>query len=128
MCEEELRIERYNVTVFNAIGESPIIELLQYISENYTCGETLCFNEHGGEVVRSYYILLLAHNASGFDNWIVLKSLDRETKNIKIIKISRGLIFISFRCGVKLDGDMRNSLNSHVLNPILKALKANREN
>ena len=44
----------------------------------------------------------VAHNSSGFDSWVVLNSLVEEITELKIIKTARGLISLSFRCGVKI--------------------------
>ena len=46
--------------------------------------------------------MLVAHNSSGFDSWVVLNSLIKEITDLKIIKTARGLISLSFRCGVKI--------------------------
>ena len=46
--------------------------------------------------------MLVAHNSSGFDKWVVLNSLIKEITDLKIIKTARGLISLSFRCGVKI--------------------------
>ena len=45
------------------------------------------------------------HNASGFDNYIVLNSLPNCYKCIKIIKTSRGLINLSFKAGSVVEND-----------------------
>ena len=45
---------------------------------------------------------MVAHNARGFDSWVVLNSLVKEITEIKNIKTARGLISLSFRCGVKI--------------------------
>ena len=47
-------------------------------------------------------ILLFAHNSSGFDSWVVLNSLVKDITELKIVKTARGLISLSFRCGVKI--------------------------
>ena len=46
---------------------------------------------------------MVAHNSSSFDSWVVLNSLVKEKTELKIVKTSRGLISLSFHCGVKLD-------------------------
>ena len=53
-------------------------------------------------MVISYRLLLVAHNATRFDSWIVLNSLVKEIAEFKIIKTARGLISLSIRCGVKI--------------------------
>ena len=45
---------------------------------------------------------MVAHSSSGFDGWVVLNSKVKEITELKIIKTTRGLISLSFRCGVKI--------------------------
>ena len=44
---------------------------------------------------------MVAHNSSGFDSWVVLKFLVKRITEIKILKTAKGLISLSFRCGIK---------------------------
>ena len=46
--------------------------------------------------------MLVAHNPSGSDSWVVLKSLVEEITELGNIKTARTLISLSFRCGVKI--------------------------
>ena len=79
------------------------MNMLKYISENYEGDERTYIDKDGDEIVSSYRLLLVAHNSSGFDSWVVLNSLIKEiTTDLKIIKTARGLISISFQCGVKI--------------------------
>ena len=99
LTPHELIIERKNVTIFNG---NCIKNMLKYISENYEGDERTYIDKEGDEVVSSYRLLLVAHNSSGFDSWVVLNSLVKEITDLKIIKTTRGLISLSFRCGVKI--------------------------
>ena len=45
------------------------------------------------------------HNASGFDNCIVLNSVHCSCKNLKIFDTSRGLMKLSFRAGCVIEND-----------------------
>ena len=76
--------------------------MLQYISENYEGDERMYIDEDGEEIVSSFRLLLVAHNSSGFDSWVVLNSLVKDITDLKIIKTARGLISLSFRCGFKI--------------------------
>ena len=58
-------------------------------------------HKEGDEIVSWYEILLLVHNASGFDSWVVLNSLDKKMKDLNVKRTARGMISISFRCGFK---------------------------
>ena len=98
----ELLIERNHVTIFNASNGNCIMNMLKYISEIYEGDEKTYIDKDGDEIVSSYRLLLVAHNSSGFDNWVVLNSLVKDITEIKIIKTARGLISLSFRCGVKI--------------------------
>ena len=78
------------------------MNMLKYISENYDGDERTFIDKDGDEIVSSYRLLLVAHNSSGFDSWVVLNSLVKEITELKILKTARGLISLSFRCGVKI--------------------------
>ena len=95
-------IEKENVTVLGASTENPVMSLLKCFSENYGSDERTFIDKDGDEIVSSYRLLLVAHNSSGFGSWVVLKSLVNEITELKIIKTARGLISLSFRCGVKI--------------------------
>ena len=98
----ELIIERKNVNVFDASNGNCIMNMLKYISKNYEGDERTYIDKVGVEIVSSYRLLLVAHNSSGFDSWVVLNSLVKDITELKIIKTARGLISLSFRCGVKI--------------------------
>ena len=98
----ELAIERKHVNVFDSSNGNCIMNMLKYISENYDGDERTYIDKDGDEIISSYRLLLVAHNSSGFDSWVVLNSLVKEITNLKIIKTARGLILLSFRCGVKI--------------------------
>ena len=78
------------------------MNMLKYISKNYEDDERTVIDKDGDEVVSSYRILLLAHNSSGFDNWVVLNLLEKETTDLKTMRTARALMALSFRCGVKI--------------------------
>ena len=102
LTSDELVIERENVSVFDASNGNCVMDMLKYISENYEGDERTYIDKDGDEIVSSYRLLLVAHNSSGFDSWVVLNSLVKEITDLKIIKTTRGLISLSFRCGVKI--------------------------
>ena len=102
LISNELIIERKNVTVFDASNGNCIMNMLKYISKNYEGDEKTYIDRDGDEIVSSYRLLLVAHNSSGFDTWVVLISLVKEITDLKIVKTARGLISLSFRCGVKI--------------------------
>ena len=73
----------------------------KYISENYKGDERTYIDKDEDEMVSSYRLLLVAHNSSGFDSWVVLNSLVKEKTEFKIIKTAGGLISLSFQCDIK---------------------------
>ena len=78
------------------------MNMLNYISENYE-GDGRTYNdEDGDEIISSNRLLLVAHNSSSFYSWVVINSLVKDITDLKIIKTTRGLISLSFRCGVKI--------------------------
>ena len=120
------------------------MNMLKYISENYEGYEGTYIDKDGDEIVSSYRLLLVAHNSSGFDSWVVLNSLIKEITDLKIIKTARGLISLSFRCGVKIvntvevpqyvkftcskshiKGSLKKSVKNMVSNPNFSKEKSN---
>ena len=102
LTPDELIIERKNVTVFDGSNGNCVMNMLEYISENYNGDERTYIDRDGDEIISSYRLLLVAHNSSGFDSWVVLNSLIKDITDLKIIKTARGLISLSFRCGFKI--------------------------
>ena len=102
LTPDEIVIERENITVFDASNGNCVMDMLKYISEKYEGDERTYTDKDGDEIISSYRLLLVAHNSSGFDSWVVLNSLVKEITELKIIKTARGLISLSFRCGFKI--------------------------
>ena len=102
LTPDGLVVERENITVFDASNGNPIMNMLKHNSENYGGDEKTYINKERNEIISSYRLLLVAHNSSGFDRWIVLNSLVKEMTELKIIKTAGRLISLSFRCGVKI--------------------------
>ena len=102
LTPDELKSEKENISVFDASNGNCVMNKLKYISENYEGDERTYIDTDGDEIVSSYRLLLVAHNSSGFDSWVVLNSLVKEITELKIIKTARGLISLSFRCGAKI--------------------------
>ena len=90
------------MTIFDASNGNCVMNMLKYISENYDGDERTYIDKDGDEIISSYRLLLVGHNSSGFDSWVVLNSLVKDITDLKIIKTARGLISLSFRCGVKI--------------------------
>ena len=89
-----------------------MLSLLMDPMETLSCHALLFFREFEGDErtyidknghkrFSPYRTLLVEHNASEFDGWVVLNALAKETTELKIIKKARGLISLSFQCGVK---------------------------
>ena len=102
LTPDEIVIEKENVPVSDGSNGIPVMNMLEYTSEDYQGDERVYFDEDREMIVSSYRFLLLAHKSSGFDSWVVLNSLVKELKDLKFIKTARGLISLSFRCGVIL--------------------------
>ena len=100
--KNELIIERKHVNIFDASNGICIMNMLKYISKNYDGDERTYLDKDGDEIISSYRLLLVAHNSSGFDSWVVLNCLIKELTALKSIKTARILISLSFRGGVKI--------------------------
>ena len=102
LTSDELVIERKNVSVFDGSIRNRVMSMLKYNSENYECDERTYIDKDGDDIVSSYRVLMVAHTSSGFDSWVVLNSVVKERTELKIMKTTRGLLSLSFRCGGKI--------------------------
>ena len=98
----EIVIGKENVTVFDASNEHPVMNMPKNSSEIYDGVERTYIDKDGDEIASSYRLLLVANKSSGFESWTALNSLVKEISEFKIIISARGLISLSFRCGVKI--------------------------
>ena len=71
----ELAIERSEVHVFDRENGNPVLKKIDYIIKNYKGKPKYVINKYGKQVLSSYKYRKVGHNASGFDNYIVLNSL-----------------------------------------------------
>ena len=102
LTEKGLEIERQHVQILDRANNKHNLDMISYIIANYR-GKPKYFNDKNGEFeISPYRYQLIGHNASGFDNAIVLISLLKEytNRNTKNIKTSRGFLKLSFRVGV----------------------------
>ena len=107
LWEKELEIERQHVHKIDRVNDNPVLDMIKYISTSYK-GKPKYFKDKNGDFkISSYKYQLIGHNASGFDNAVVLNSLPKEytNKNTKIIHTSRGFLKISFRVGTVYEDD-----------------------
>ena len=74
LTPDEIVLEKGNVTVFDESNGSPVMNLIKIFAENYEGDERTYVDKDGDEIVGSYRFLLVVHNSSGFDSWVVLNS------------------------------------------------------
>ena len=86
--------EREKFIVFDKSCGNPKKNMPNYISDNYEGDERTYNDKNGDEIVSSYRLLLVAHNSSGFDSWVVLNSLIEEITDLKIKEADRRNKFI----------------------------------
>ena len=98
----EIMMEKENVTVFDASIGNPVMNRLQYISESYEGDERTYNDKDVDDIVSAYRLLLVAHNSSGFDSWVVLNSLVKDITDFKKMKTAREIFSLSFRCGAEM--------------------------
>ena len=75
-----IQTERCYDIVFDKPSGNPVIIMIKSKSGNYEGDERTYIDKDGDEIVRAYRCLILAQSSSGYDSWVVLKSLDKETK------------------------------------------------
>ena len=105
LTEKEIQIERENVHVLDRENNNPVLDMLNSVINNYEEKPKLITNKHGKKIISSYIYHFVGHNASGFDNYIVLNSLPKSYTSIKLMKTSPGSIKLSFRAGSVYEDD-----------------------
>ena len=101
--KEELAIEGSKVHIFDRENGNPVLIMIDYVIKNCKGKPKYITDKHNKKIISSYKYQMVGHNASGFDNYIVLNSLPSSYKCIKIIKTSRGLIKLSFKAGFVIE-------------------------
>ena len=71
----ELAIERSKVHVFDRENGNAVSKMIDFIIIIYKGTPKYVINKYGKQVLSSYKYRKVGHNASGFDNYIVLNSL-----------------------------------------------------
>ena len=94
--KEELAIERSEVRVFDRENGNPVLKRIENITNNFQGKPNYVIRKHVARILSSSKYQIFGHNASRFDNYIVLNSLPSWYKCTKIIKTSRGEINLSF--------------------------------
>ena len=87
---------------FNKTSGNAVMNVPKCISEKYNGEEGTYIDKDWDKTVSSYESLLLADNSGGFESWVVLISLDKEVRCSKLMRTAKGLISLSFGCGVKV--------------------------
>ena len=75
---DELEIERQIITVVGGSNGNSVVNMPNYISENYEGDERTFIDRDGDEIVISYILFLVAHKSSGFVSWVVVNPLVEE--------------------------------------------------
>ena len=57
--------------------------MLKHFSEVNESDDRTCIDKDGDEIVSSYRLLLVAHNSSGIDSWVVINSFVKEITELK---------------------------------------------
>ena len=79
--------------------------MIVYIENIYERKPKDVIKRNGARILPSYKYQMMSHNASVFDNYIVLDSLPSSFKCMKIIKTPGGLIKLSFKAGSVIEDD-----------------------
>ena len=95
--KEGLAIGRSKVLVFIRENVNPVLKMIDYVINNYKGKPNIAIIKYGKQVLSSYINQIVGHHASGFDNYIVLNSLPRSYKSIKVKKTSRCLLKLIFK-------------------------------
>ena len=85
LTREEILEERENLIKFNAFNGNPFMQMVRYLNENYEGDRVFHTDKCRTNIVKSYNITLIAHNASGFDRYLVIYNLDKNITSLKIV-------------------------------------------
>ena len=73
--KKELAIERSKVHVFDGGNGNRVFKLIDYVINIYNGKPKYVINKNRNRILSSNKCQMVGHNASGFDNYIVLNSL-----------------------------------------------------
>ena len=90
--EREVQNEREQVHVFDRENNNPVMDMIAYFLELYKGIPKIVTDKFHRRKLSSYKYQFVGHNASGFDNYIVLNP-------------PRGLIKKSFKAGSAFESD-----------------------
>ena len=103
--KEELAIERSKNLVFERKNGNHVLKMIIYVLIVYKGKPKNVINQHGPQILSPYKYQLVGHNASSFDNYILLNSLPSSYNCIKILKSSGRLTKLSFKAGSVIEHD-----------------------
>ena len=72
--KEELAVERSKVHKVDRENGNPLLKMIEYVIKKYRDKPKYIIKKHNKKIVSSYNYQMVGHNASGFDNYIVLNS------------------------------------------------------
>ena len=75
LFEDDLENERKHVPIFDRENNNPVLDMINHIITNYEGKPKYYKDKNGDFKLSSFKYQLIGHNASGFDNAIVLNSL-----------------------------------------------------
>ena len=104
LSEHELKIERQHVRIFDYENRNPVLDMIKFIVNNYKGKPNYCKDKNNKYKISAYKYQIIGHNASGFDNSIVLNSLPKEFFP-QIRHTSRGILKLSIRVGTIYEND-----------------------
>ena len=100
MKDDEIIGERNQVTKFKADNGNPVLQIIDYINKNFIGDKINKKNKSGANIVKSYKITLIAHKASGFHSYVVMKNLDKKKTSLKTVKTDICVVKLSFISGL----------------------------
>ena len=83
LTEIELEIERQHVHLFERLNGNPVLDTITYVVNNYKGKPKIVTNKYVKKRVSSYKYQIVGHNASVYDNYIVLNSLPESYTGVK---------------------------------------------
>ena len=99
----EIEQELSHVHVFGYENKNPVFDMIKYVAANYKGRAKYYIDKNGEYKISCYKFTFIAHNASGFDNALVINSLPKHIMP-SVVHTSRGFLKVNFK--IDSDGDI----------------------
>ena len=102
---QKIEIEREHVHIFDRGNANPVLDMINYVINNYKGTPKIFTDRYERKIVSSFKYQVVGQDSSGFDNYTVSSSLAKSYTKVKILKTSNDSITLSLRAGSLREDD-----------------------